>query len=44
MADYVPGNMDIKNQKQTYDIFWAWSIRVSVIVAVILIAMYLFLT
>ena len=44
MADYTPGKMNIKDQSETYDLFWGWSVRVSVIVAVILILLITFFT
>ncbi len=43
MADYEPGEMDINDQKETYEIFWAWSFRTAAIVAVVLLLMYAFL-
>lgn len=43
MADYEPGKMNIAEQKETYEVFWAWTVRSTVIIAVILLLMYIFL-
>lgn len=43
MADYEPGRMEIEDQKEMYDAFWAWSIRTGVFVAIVLVLMYVFL-
>ena len=37
MADYNPGDMDISTQKETYEIFWNWSVRISILCAVIIV-------
>lgn len=44
MADYEPGKMNIDDQVASYNAFWSWTIKVSVLVAVILIGLYLFRT
>lgn len=44
MADYEPGKMDIETQKETYDLFWLWTVRTTTFVSVVLFLMYLFLT
>ncbi|MEL6316700.1 MAG: aa3-type cytochrome c oxidase subunit IV [Pseudomonadota bacterium] len=44
MADHQHGKMGIEEQRETYDLFWTWSIRVSAIVAVLLLLLVMFLT
>ena len=44
MASREPGKMPIDEQVENYNIFWAWSIRTTVIVVIILVLMYIFLT
>lgn len=44
MADYQRGDMEINDQRHMYDEFWKWSIRTAIIVGVILVLMYVFLT
>ncbi|MEM9723997.1 MAG: aa3-type cytochrome c oxidase subunit IV [Pseudomonadota bacterium] len=42
MADHEPGKMDIETQKETYDAFWTWSIRVAIICVVLLVLVIFF--
>lgn len=44
MADYKPGEMDISEQKQMYDAFWTFSIRIVVLVVIVLVLMAAYLT
>lgn len=44
MADYEPGKMDISEQEAAYSAFTLWIYRSSVLIAVILLAMYFLLT
>jgi hypothetical protein len=44
MADDKPGKMDIKDHQKMYNAFWDWSIKVTLIIAIILVLMYIFLT
>lgn len=43
MASYEPGKMDITEQKAAYDAFIKASVRLTVLVVVVLLLMYIFL-
>ncbi|MBX2853432.1 MAG: aa3-type cytochrome c oxidase subunit IV [Rhodobacteraceae bacterium] len=44
MAEYEPGKMDISEQSAGYDAFTRFVFRISVLIAVVLLMMWLFLT
>ncbi len=41
MAEYQPGEMDIREQQKTFDGFVRWSVRIGVFAIVVLIFMAL---
>lgn len=44
MAEYEPGKMNIQEQREMYDKFWAWSKWTTIVCAAILVLMYIFLS
>lgn len=44
MADFEPGKMDITDQEESYGAFTRMLYRTSILIAVVLLAMYFFLT
>ena len=40
MADYKPGDMDISAHKETFESFWNWTVRTTVICIVLLGVVY----
>ena len=42
MADYKPGEMDIREQERTFEGFIRWSVRVAIVTICILIFLAIF--
>lgn len=40
VGDYKPGEMDISMQKESFDSFWSWTVRTTVICILLLGVVY----